>query len=82
MADLGRKKQVDLTKMDPGQVKVIEAEIDKKVTKIINEAETQLKFLNTYGIGYKLVVGLAKLGEEENQIEKLIGCKIYKKRKK
>lgn len=81
MADLIREKKVDLSKVDPEQLKIIESEIDKKVIKIINKAESELKFLNTYGIGYKLVVGMAKLGEEEQQIEKLIGCKIYKKRK-
>lgn len=72
----------DLTKMDPKLVKQLEADMDEKILKVINEAEQKLKFLNNYGIGFKMVVGLAKLGEEEKQIEKLIGCKVYKKRKK
>lgn len=79
---LGREKKIDLEKMTPERREILGQEIDKKVAQIINEAEEKLKFLNIYGLGYKMVVGLAEKGKEEEQIEKLIGCKIYKKRKK
>ena len=82
MANLNRERKIDFEKLSDEQVKVIEASIETKVTAVIKEAEEKLKFLNIYGLGYKMVVGLAKLGQEEQQVEKLIGCKIYKKRKK
>jgi hypothetical protein len=82
MKDLGRERKIDVNSMDEESLKVLEQQINTKVTEIINEAEKKLEFLKIYGVGCKLVVGLAKLGKEEEQIEKLIGCKIYKKRKK
>ena len=76
-------ENIDVNLLDSKEMKAVEDAIDEKVTKVINSAEAELKtLLNKYGIGIKIVVGLAKLGEEEKAIEKLIGAKIYKKRKK
>lgn len=81
MADISRLKQIDLNNMTSEQRENVEKEMDKVVSKVINDAEKKLKFLNNYGLGFKMIVSLTKLGKEEQQIEKLIGCKIYKKRK-
>lgn len=74
MSNLGREKKVNVNDLTEEQVRNLEIALSQKISSVLNQSEAILKeFLSPYGIGVKLVAGIAPKGQENDKIRQLIG---------